>query len=65
MVDFDGDCMADLFLTVQDEQSSKVFYEIYLRREQLQKEDTLIKPSTSGLKSFCLAQYDDISKIKN
>ena len=36
MVDFDGDCLADLFITVQDqERPSKKFYEIYLRREQL------------------------------
>ena len=33
MVDFDGDCMSDLFMTVKDESSSKVFYEIYIRRE--------------------------------
>ena len=33
MVDFDGDCMADLFLTVQDASKSKVYYEIYTRRE--------------------------------
>lgn len=36
MVDFDGDCMADLFITVQDpDRPSRKFYEIYLRREQL------------------------------
>ena len=33
MLDFDGDCMSDLFLTVQDASKSKVFYEIYVRRE--------------------------------
>lgn len=33
MVDFDGDCLSDLFMTVQDSSSSKVYYEIYLRRE--------------------------------
>lgn len=34
MVDFDGDCLSDLFLTVQDpEKPSKKYYEIYLRRE--------------------------------
>lgn len=63
MVDFDGDCMADLFMTVQDESKSKVYYEIYVRREQHQKRDTLEKPRTNGHNSFCLAQYDDISKI--
>lgn len=36
MLDFDGDCMADLFLTVQDSDNpNKKYYEIYLRREQL------------------------------
>jgi len=33
LVDFDGDCMADLFVTVQDLTTGKKFYEIYLRRE--------------------------------
>lgn len=34
--DFDGDCMADLFLTIQDENDpSKKYYEIYLRREEV------------------------------
>lgn len=34
MVDFDGDCLSDLFMTVQEQDNpSKKFYEIYLRRE--------------------------------
>ena len=33
LVDFDGDCMADLFTTVQDLSTGKKYYEIYLRRE--------------------------------
>ena len=34
MVDFDGDCMSDLFLTVQEQDNpNKKYYEIYLRRE--------------------------------
>ena len=33
MVDFDGDCMADLFVTIQDLTTGKKYYEIYLRRE--------------------------------
>ena len=66
MLDFDGDCMADLFLTVQDgDNPSKKYYEVYLRREQHQKADTLYKPATNGLKSLCLVQYDDISSIQN
>lgn len=34
MPDFDGDCMSDLFLTLQDEDDpSKKIFEIYIRRE--------------------------------
>ena len=33
MIDFDGDCMADLFMTVQDVSTGRKYYEIYLRRE--------------------------------
>ena len=34
MVDFDGDCMSDLFMTVQEENNpNKKYYEIYQRRE--------------------------------
>ena len=33
LVDFDGDCMADLFVTVQDLTTGKKYYEIYLRRQ--------------------------------
>jgi integrin alpha FG-GAP repeat containing protein 1 len=33
MIDFDGDCMSDLFVTVQDSNSGAKFYEIWLRRE--------------------------------
>lgn len=33
MIDFDGDCMSDLFLTVQDASSGTKYYEIWLRRE--------------------------------
>jgi hypothetical protein len=35
MIDFDGDCLSDLFMTVQEQDNpSKKYYEIYLRREQ-------------------------------
>lgn len=33
MIDLDGDCMSDLFLTVEDASSGKKYYEIWLRRE--------------------------------
>jgi hypothetical protein len=39
MIDFDGDCLSDLFLTVQEQDApNKKYYEIYVRREQW-KED--------------------------
>jgi len=66
MVDFDGDCLSDLFMTVQEQDNpSKKYYEIYLRREQLQDPESLDKPRTNGLNSFCLVQFDDISNIQN
>ena len=34
MIDFDGDCMADLFVTIQDLTTGRKYYEIYLRREK-------------------------------
>ena len=38
MVDFDGDCMADLFLTLEEAgDPEKKYTEIYLRREHLAK----------------------------
>lgn len=33
MIDLDGDCMSDLFLTVTDVSNGKSYYEIYHRRE--------------------------------
>ena len=53
MVDFDGDCLDDLFITVQDEQRSKAYYEIYVRRERVFPIDTPV--NQMGLGSFCLA----------
>lgn len=32
-IDLDGDCMSDLFLTVEDTSSGRKYYEIWLRRE--------------------------------
>lgn len=34
LIDLDGDCLSDLFLTVKDVSTGKQFYEIYLRREK-------------------------------
>jgi hypothetical protein len=36
MIDFDGDCLSDLFVTVTDALTGRNYYEIYLRREQEQ-----------------------------
>ena len=36
MVDFDGDCLSDLFMTVVDQSNGKTYYEIFLRREKEQ-----------------------------
>lgn len=64
MIDFDGDCLSDLFITVQEQDNpSKKYYEIYVRREQINDPDS--DPKTDGLQSFCLAQIDDISNIPN
>lgn len=34
LIDLDGDCLSDLFLTVTDQQTGKSYYEIYHRREK-------------------------------
>jgi len=34
MIDLDGDCLSDLFLTVKDVSTGSYYYEIYLRREK-------------------------------
>jgi hypothetical protein len=34
LIDFDGDCMSDLFITTTDAATGKSYYEIYLRREK-------------------------------
>lgn len=34
LIDFDGDCLSDLFITTTDLISGKSFYEIYIRREK-------------------------------
>ena len=61
-IDFDGDCLSDLFLTVVDSLTGKTFYEIYHRREQepqnTDEENTNSTDPDSillkGLHSFCL-----------
>lgn len=66
MIDFDGDCLSDFFLTVQEQdQPNKKYYEIYIRREQWQEDASPDEQKIDGLNSFCLVQYDDISNIPN
>ena len=38
LVDFDGDCLTDLFVTAKDS-SGNNYYEIYLRREKAESID--------------------------
>lgn len=64
--DFDGDCMADLFITIQDQNDpNRKYYEIYIRREENNTDSYgyTKSPSSNNQNGFCLAQYDDISKI--
>jgi hypothetical protein len=64
LVDFDGDCISDLFVTVEDK--GKKYYEIYLRRERaksLTKDDTDMNSTSSsdglkGLNSYCLVSRE-------
>ena len=56
MVDLDGDCIADLFLTLVDEANpERKFFEIFLRREYENKNKS-VSGSTKidGLHSLCL-----------
>jgi hypothetical protein len=62
MIDLDGDCVSDLFLTVKDLASGLSYYEIYLRRERTMpmKEDDDIITVTGGLNSYCLVAREEI-----
>ena len=46
LIDFDGDCMADLFVTIQDLTTGKKYYEIYLRREKTESVEIAHKTSS-------------------
>lgn len=50
LIDIDGDCMSDLFLTVEDTSSGRKFYEIWLRREVQTIYD--LERKSSSKKSF-------------
>ena len=62
-IDFDGDCLSDLFLTVQD--GARTYYEIYLRREieVAGEDDTLVTQDSDpirGLNSLCLVAREEV-----
>lgn len=40
LIDFDGDCLSDLFITTTDQVSGKTYYEIYLRRVKEHADDS-------------------------
>lgn len=71
VVDFDGDCMADLFLTVVDTTSGKSYYEIYVRREseligaQSDDDGSLFANSTFGMNSLCLVAREELPSQSN
>jgi hypothetical protein len=64
LIDLDGDCLSDLFLTVKDVSTGKYFYEIYLRREKGTLVDSTDSDSNdntqTGLNSFCLVAREEI-----
>lgn len=64
LIDLDGDCLSDLFLTVKDVSTGNYFYEIYLRREKGTLVDSTDSDSNdntqTGLNSFCLVAREEI-----
>ena len=67
LIDFDGDCLSDLFLTVTDASSGKNYYEIYLRRDKLDQLDSQDDYTSNsnfsdirGLNTFCLVTREEI-----
>jgi hypothetical protein len=75
LIDFDGDCLSDLFLTVVDIQTGKTYYEIYLRREKEEPdtlnddENTVMNETASGqfkgLNSLCLVTREEVPSSTN
>lgn len=57
LIDLDGDCMSDLFLTVEDSSSGKKYYEIWLRREAQTPLD--ISGERPVAKNNKTAEYDE------
>jgi hypothetical protein len=52
LIDFDGDCLSDLFITTTDIASGRSYYEIYLRREKEQVEDVEDAPLNQNATSI-------------
>lgn len=74
LIDFDGDCLSDLFITIIDQASGKAYYEIYIRREKEtndeMNEDSVnstveFDPSIKGLNAYCLAAREEIPSSTN
>lgn len=70
LIDFDGDCMSDLFLTINDVATGKNYYEIYIRREKETSEegdDTSGMSATElrGLNTYCLVTREEIPSNSN
>ncbi|CDW73884.1 UNKNOWN [Stylonychia lemnae] len=78
LIDFDGDCLSDLFITVTEVNSGKSFYEIYIRREKELQDDlnqddpqnisanqTQLDSSLRGMNTFCLVSREEIPSSTN
>lgn len=71
LIDFDGDCLSDLFITVTDQATNKQYYEIYLRREHESNDDSIDdtqiinNEEIKGLNSFCLVTREEIPTATN
>jgi hypothetical protein len=77
LIDLDGDCLSDFFITVTDVSSGKTYYEIYLRREREVTQsgdedgdqDDKASNNTSnyfkGLNSFCLVSREEVPSLSN
>lgn len=58
LIDLDGDCISDLFLTVQNEGVS--YYEIYLRREPIVDPEMEPVPN-NGKNVYCLVAREQVA----
>ena len=71
MLDFDGDCMSDLFLTTKH--GGENYYEFYMRRERTRSvsqpasaaSNTTEPTEITGFSSFCLVSREKLSSSTN